>query len=134
GSDIDASLPYASSLCGACYEVCPVAIDIPEVLVHLRERIVQGGPAVREGNRVVLRPAKGHAAERAAMRAAQWAFTHPGALRAGQRLASRTRRLHPRTLPGPGRAWSRSRDLPAVPAEPFRDWWQRTRGGEDGAK
>ncbi|HEY9371050.1 lactate utilization protein B, partial [Streptomyces sp.] len=44
-SEIDASLPYASSLCGACYEVCPVAIDIPEVLVHLRERVAdQGGP------------------------------------------------------------------------------------------
>ncbi|MFJ7768413.1 LutB/LldF family L-lactate oxidation iron-sulfur protein [Streptomyces sp. NPDC097107] len=134
GSEIDASLPYASSLCGACYEVCPVAIDIPEVLVHLRERVVQGGTAVRQGNRVVLKPARGHAAERAAMRAAQWAFTHPGALRAGQRLTSRTRRLHPRTLPGPGRAWSGSRDLPEVPAEPFRDWWQRTRGGKDGAK
>ncbi|MEU3337767.1 LutB/LldF family L-lactate oxidation iron-sulfur protein [Streptomyces sp. NPDC006668] len=133
-SEIDASLPYASSLCGACYEVCPVAIDIPEVLVHLRERVVEGGPAVRQGNKVVLKPAKGHAAERAAMRAARWAFTHPGALRGGQRLASRTRRLHPRTLPGPGRAWSGSRDLPALPAEPFRDWWQRTNGGKDGAK
>ncbi|MEU0005225.1 LutB/LldF family L-lactate oxidation iron-sulfur protein [Streptomyces sp. NPDC006314] len=133
-SAIDASLPYASSLCGACYEVCPVAIDIPEVLVHLRERVVEGGEAVRQGNRVVLRPAKGHAAERAAMRAARWAFAHPGALRTGQRLASRTRRLHPRILPGPGKAWSGTRDLPAVPAEPFRDWWQRTRGGKDGAK
>ncbi|GHI03623.1 (4Fe-4S)-binding protein [Streptomyces cellostaticus] len=133
-SEIDASLPYASSLCGACYEVCPVAIDIPEVLVHLRERVVEGGVAVRQGNKVVLKPAKGHAAERAAMRAARWAFSHPGALRTGQRLASRTRRLHPRTLPGPGRAWSATRDLPAAPAEPFRDWWQRTRGGKDGAK
>ncbi|MFF6996809.1 LutB/LldF family L-lactate oxidation iron-sulfur protein [Streptomyces sp. NPDC008313] len=130
-SEIDASLPYASSLCGACYEVCPVAIDIPEVLVHLRERVVQGGVATRDGAKVVLKPAKGHAAERAAMRAARWAFDNPGALRAGQRLASRTRRFHPRTLPGPGRAWSDSRDLPTVPAEPFRDWWQRTRGGKD---
>ncbi|MER6629513.1 LutB/LldF family L-lactate oxidation iron-sulfur protein [Streptomyces sp. NPDC000987] len=130
-SEIDASLPYASSLCGACYEVCPVAIDIPEVLVHLRERVVEGGPVTREGNKVVLRPAKGHAAERAAMRAARWVFTRPGALRTGQRLASRTRRLHPRTLPGPGRAWSGTRDLPPVPAEPFRDWWQRTHGGKD---
>ncbi|MGW3664412.1 LutB/LldF family L-lactate oxidation iron-sulfur protein [Streptomyces sp. NPDC005141] len=134
GSEIDASLPYASSLCGACYEVCPVAIDIPEVLVHLRERIAQGGRATREGNTVVLKPAKGHAAERAAMRAARWAFSHPGALRTGQRLASRTRRFHPRTLPGPGRAWSETRDLPAVPAESFRDWWQRTRGGKDATK
>ncbi|KOG65611.1 hypothetical protein ADK77_18810, partial [Streptomyces antibioticus] len=71
---------------------------------------------------------------RAAMRAARWAFTHPGALRTGQRLASRTRPLHPRTLPGPGRAGSGTRALPAVPPEPFRDWWQRTRGAEDGEK
>jgi L-lactate dehydrogenase complex protein LldF len=133
-SEIDASLPFASTLCGACYEVCPVAIDIPEVLVHLRERIAQGGPATRDGNTVVLKPAKGHAAERAAMRAARWAFSHPGALGAGQRLASRTRRFHPRTLPGPGRAWSATRELPTVPAESFRDWWQRTRGGKDTTK
>lgn len=68
------------------------------------------------------------------MRAARWAFSHPGALRTGQRLASRTRRFHPRTLPGPGKAWSASRDLPALPAEPFRDWWQRTNGGKDTGK
>ncbi|WP_329184040.1 lactate utilization protein B [Actinacidiphila glaucinigra] len=125
---LDASLPYASSLCGACYEVCPVAIDIPEVLVHLRERVVQGGEVTRAGNRVTLRPAKGHAAERAAMRAARWTLDHPAALRAGQRLAARTRRFHPRRLPGPGKAWTDTRDVPAVPAESFRDWWQRTRG------
>ena len=39
-SPIDASLPFASSLCGACYEVCPVAINIPEALVHLRAKVV----------------------------------------------------------------------------------------------
>ncbi|MFK0296102.1 lactate utilization protein B [Streptomyces sp. NPDC090442] len=131
---LEQSLPYASSLCGACYEVCPVAIDIPEVLVHLRERVVEGGPVTRRGARVVLKPAKGHAAERAAMRAAAWAFDHPGALRGGMRWAARTRRLHPDRLPGPGRAWSDTRALPAVPAESFRDWWQRTRGGADGSR
>jgi L-lactate dehydrogenase complex protein LldF len=125
---LEASLPYASSLCGACYEVCPVAIDIPQVLVHLRERVVEGGPVTRGGVRTVLKPAKGHAAERAAMRAAGWVFDHPRALRGGMRLASRTRGLHPRRLPGPGRAWSDTRELPAVPAESFRDWWRRTRG------
>ncbi|MFJ2766976.1 LutB/LldF family L-lactate oxidation iron-sulfur protein [Streptomyces sp. NPDC087300] len=133
-SEIDASLPYASSLCGACYEVCPVAIDIPEVLVHLRERIVQGGEVTRHGVKVTLKPAKGHAAERAAMRAAGLAFARPGVLHAGQRLASRTRALHPRTLPGPGRAWSATRDLPKLPPEPFRDWWRRTNGGKDSGK
>ncbi|MER7191578.1 lactate utilisation protein LutB domain-containing protein, partial [Streptomyces flaveolus] len=113
GSEIDASLPYASSLCGACYEVCPVAIDIPEVLVHLREKVAdQGG--------------KGHRLERAAMRTATWLLDHPAALTAGERLASGTRKLHPKRLPGPGaRQWTNSRDLPDLPAEPFRDWWKK---------
>ena len=39
------TLPYASSLCGACYEVCPVKINIPEILVHLRSRVVEQGDA-----------------------------------------------------------------------------------------
>ncbi len=112
-SEIDASLPYASSLCGACYEVCPVAIDIPEVLVHLRERVAgQGGP--------------GHRLERAAMKAASWAMDHPGVMAAGERLASRTRALHPKRPPG-ATAWTESRDLPELPEEPFRDWWRKNR-------
>jgi L-lactate dehydrogenase complex protein LldF len=129
GSPVDAALPYASSLCGACFDVCPVAIDIPEVLVHLRERIAQGGALTRNGRRVRVRPAKGHAAERAAMRAARYGLGSPALLRAGQRLASATRAVRPRHLPGPGRAWTDSRDLPRVPAESFRDWWARTEGG-----
>ncbi|GAB7029708.1 hypothetical protein JCM4914_11690 [Streptomyces platensis subsp. malvinus] len=105
-SPLEESLPYASSLCGACYEVCPVAIGIPEVLVHLRERVVEGGPAVRGGARVVLKPAKGHAAERAAMRTAMrtasWAFGHPGVLRRGMRLAARTRGVASAAVAGAG--------------------------------
>ncbi|WP_407699296.1 lactate utilization protein B [Streptomyces alkaliphilus] len=133
GSELDASLPYASSLCGACYEVCPVAIDIPRVLVHLRERVVEGGEVTVRGSRVRLKPARGHAAERAVMRAARWALERPGVVRAGQRVAGRTRRLHPRRLPGPGAAWTASRDLPTVPAESFRQWWHRTRGPGGGS-
>ncbi|MFE6127757.1 LutB/LldF family L-lactate oxidation iron-sulfur protein [Streptomyces sp. NPDC056437] len=113
-SDIDASLPYASSLCGACYEVCPVAIDIPEVLVHLRESVAQKG-------------GKGHRLEKAAIMAAGWVLNHPGALAAGERLASRTRRFHPAKPPGAG-GWTASRELPEVPAESFRDWWKKNRG------
>ncbi|CUM37061.1 iron-sulfur cluster-binding protein [Streptomyces gardneri] len=114
-SEIDASLPYASSLCGACYEVCPVAIDIPEVLVHLRERVAEEG-------------GKGHRLEKAAIKAASWVLDHPNALAAGERLASATRKLHPKRLPGPGaRQWSDHRDLPELPAEPFRDWWRKNR-------
>ncbi|HWM38288.1 MAG TPA: lactate utilization protein LutB domain-containing protein, partial [Streptomyces sp.] len=129
-NELEASLPYASSLCGACYEVCPVAIDIPEVLVHLRERVVEGGTVSVRGQKTTIKPAKGHAAERAVMRAARWTFDHPRAMQAGQRLAARSRRLTPRRIPmpGAGKAWSDSRDVPRVAAESFRDWWQRTRG------
>ena len=44
-----ASLPFASSLCGACYDVCPVLIDIPSILVH--ERGEGGGARARRASR-----------------------------------------------------------------------------------
>ncbi|PKV89047.1 LutB/LldF family L-lactate oxidation iron-sulfur protein [Streptomyces sp. TLI_146] len=109
-SEIDASLPYASSLCGACYEVCPVAIDIPEVLVHLRERVADRG-------------GKGHRLEKAAMKAASWAMDRPAVLAAAERAATRTRRLHPKKVPGTG-AWTAGRELPELPEKSFRDWWK----------
>jgi L-lactate dehydrogenase complex protein LldF len=67
------SLPYASSLCGACYEVCPVKIDIPEILIHLRGKVVHGGGAPFT--------------ERFAMKAASVAFSKPTYLSAAQKLA-----------------------------------------------
>ncbi|MET7621603.1 LutB/LldF family L-lactate oxidation iron-sulfur protein [Streptomyces sp. NPDC005408] len=112
-SEIDASLPYASSLCGACYEVCPVAIDIPEVLVHLREKVADRG-------------GKGHRLEKAAIKAAGWALDHPAALAAGERFASRTRKLHPKRPLGAG-AWTANRELPELPAQSFRAWWKKNR-------
>jgi L-lactate dehydrogenase complex protein LldF len=112
-SEIDASLPYASSLCGACYEVCPVAIDIPEVLVHLREKVAEQG-------------GRGHRLEKAAIKAAGWVLDRPAALAAGERALSRTRKLHPKKPPGAG-AWTASRELPELPAESFRDWWKKNR-------
>ncbi|SHL47385.1 lactate utilization protein B [Actinacidiphila paucisporea] len=122
---LNASLPYASTLCGACYDVCPVAINIPEVLVHLRERITQGGPTTTNGTKTTIKPAKRHTTERTTMRTAAWTLNHPAAWTATQRLTTRTRALHPRRLPGKtARAWTATRDLPPVPARTFRDWWQ----------
>ncbi|MEU5403364.1 lactate utilization protein B [Streptomyces sp. NPDC005963] len=113
GSAIDASLPYASTLCGACYEVCPVAIDIPEVLLHLRAGIAErGGP--------------GHRVERVALTATGWVLRHPTVLAVAERLAAATRALHPSRPPGSG-AWTASRELPEVPAQSFRNWWQENR-------
>ena len=118
GVGVDAqtdSLPYASSLCGACYEVCPVKIDIPSVLVDLRAQVVDahrgGVPSATD----------------VAMKGAATVFA------SGRRLgfAERFARLGTRAagkLPLAA-AWTGARDLPSGPRESFRAWWKRTRGG-----
>ena len=125
------SLPYASSLCGACFEVCPVRIDIPEVLVHLRGKVVD---AHREG-----RP-KG---QDLAMRGASWVLGDARRTALAERAAGLSSRLvsavSRRSLPGgrtaigrlpwPGALWTDARDLPSPPRESFRAWWRRTDGG-----
>ena len=108
------SLPYASSLCGACYEVCPVRIDIPEVLVELRAQVVDAHRGRRHG-----------ASERLGMR------TAARVLRSGRRLAAVEwlggRLPMPRRL-GPLTAWTRERDLPRPARRSFRRWWRREGG------
>jgi L-lactate dehydrogenase complex protein LldF len=112
---LEESLPYASTLCGACYDVCPVAINIPEVLLDLRAKVVAGD----------------HRAERLAMGAARRVLDHPKWLALAQRSAGRLRRWTPRHLPGPLSAWSDTREVPVPPRESFRDWWAR-RADEEG--
>jgi iron-sulfur cluster protein len=111
------SLPYASSLCGACFEACPVLIDIPDVLVHLRSKVVDGHRADR-----VPKP------EAVAMRSASWTFSGGGRLGRAERLT--------RVGVGIGRRfgaskWTSARDLPTPPKESFRAWWRRTDGRRD---
>jgi len=118
----DAALPFASSLCGACYEACPVAIDIPTVLIDQRAAAVRekaAGPAPDP--------------ERTAMGLAGWAFGKASRLDRLQRLASRLRGLARRVrwLPGLPGGWTRSRALPEVPARSFRRWWAERREEDD---
>ena len=118
GIENAASLPFASSLCGACYEVCPVKIDIPRVLLHLRAKAVE---------------AKAPLAERALMRGVAWVFGRPWRLSAAQRLGRLGQRPLVRAgairrLPPPLSKWTRTRDLRPVAAESFRSWWRRERG------
>jgi L-lactate dehydrogenase complex protein LldF len=108
------SLPYASSLCGACYEVCPVKINIPEILVHLRAKAVEqnyepwqqnlgmkaAAWALASGSRLEI-------AQKLA-RAMQWPFEHEGTLQ---------------HLPGMLANWTAFRDLNAIPRQSFREWW-----------
>jgi L-lactate dehydrogenase complex protein LldF len=109
GVDANPSLPFASSLCGACFDACPVAIDIPTMLVHLRSRVTD---------------AKGRTPERAAMAAAAWTMRSPRRWTRALRAARLGRLLRGRrALPPPLSAWTRSRDLPEPPPQSLRDWW-----------
>jgi len=114
----NASLPYASSLCGACYDACPVRIDIPSLLVHLRARHVE------EARRERRLPGP----EAVAMAAASWVMADPRRFAAAQRARRPGRALSRggriRALPPPLSAWTRARDLPAPPARTFRQWWR----------
>ena len=113
------TLPYASSLCGACYEVCPVKINIPEVLVHLRSRVVEDA---------------GLTAESVAMKAMAMVFRSEKRFRAAQRLGRLAEGPLVRKdgngdgwigwMPGLLGGWTQVRDLQSMPKETFRDWWE----------
>lgn len=114
------TLPFASSLCGACYDVCPVAIDIPSMLVHLRTQVVDARTAAH----TVPRP------EDAAMAAAAWAMRDPGRWRRLVRSARLGRILGRRSgkigaLPPPLSSWTAARNLPRPPQQSFRDWFDK---------
>jgi L-lactate dehydrogenase complex protein LldF len=120
-SEIDRSLPYASTLCGACADVCPVRIPLPDLLVHLRHQVAE----LKSRGRPHLEPL--------VMRAGQWAFDdhkHFELAEAAASIASRLLgdRTHLGPMPWPASPWTRARDLPLPPQESFRAWWAKNRG------
>jgi L-lactate dehydrogenase complex protein LldF len=123
GIEDNASLPYASSLCGACYDACPVKIDIPSLLVHLRAQHVE----------TVAREHRVPSAEAITMAAASWAMASPRRFGAAQKAGRAGRLLGRRgtisALPPPLAAWTRARDVPVPPAQTFRQWWREHRAG-----
>ena len=121
GLEAHAHLPEASSLCGACLEACPVQIDIPRMLIHLRQDLVRKGigpPAAR----IIF---------------GFWAraLRHGWSYRLGQVLQRRILRLLAgrdgwvRNLPGAVRGWTQIRDFPAPPPKSFRRLYREYRRG-----
>jgi len=114
------SLPYASSLCGACYEVCPVKINIPEVLIELRAQVVN-----QERRQVgrLFDPIY------IALRVANILFAQAWRFRLAQRFGRLGMRLFTNrdgwihSLPSVGSKWTQTRDLRGFPDQTFREWW-----------
>ena len=118
-----ADLPFASSLCGACREVCPVRINIPHLLLKLRRDITQGAPEVR----------KPRPAEALLFKLWRQGATNPWLFALGGRVASLLQRPllrggKLRWLPPPFDAWTRTRDFPAVARRAFRQAAPWSRG------
>ena len=121
------SLPYASSLCGACYEVCPVKINIPEVLIHLRSKVVERDQATLAGKLGLWN---------IGMQAAAAAFASGQRLEMAQRFG-RVAQLpfvaksgFIERLPLMLRGWTQTRDLAPLPKQSFREWWSEREGSK----
>lgn len=113
GTERAGQLPFGSSLCGACREVCPVKIDIPSLLLHLRARTVSTAPRART------------AAERRAWRLWSWLLRGPRRYALAARLARLGERVpFLRRLAAPLAAWESSRALPRLAPRSFRDLWK----------
>jgi L-lactate dehydrogenase complex protein LldF len=118
------SLPYASSLCGACYEVCPVKINIPEVLIELRAQVT-------DQERRTL--GKFFDPMYLGMRAANLIFSRAWLFHAAQRMGRIGLRFFTRgdgwihSLPSVGAKWTQTRGLRGLPRQTFHAWWAARR-------
>jgi L-lactate dehydrogenase complex protein LldF len=122
GTKIAGDLPFASSLCGACAEICPVKIPIPEILLHLRHRVVEGDEIER---------AVAPSAVRAAGALGALAFGVPWLFTLGARVLKIVQAPFRRdgwlpALPPPVNRWTMARPFPAFRAD-FRAWWKKHR-------
>lgn len=112
-SEENASLPYASSLCGACYDVCPVKINIPDILVHLRDEDVRTRRGTVPDQMDVM------------MKGASLMMSSGKAMSLAERALPLGRALDGISwLPGVAGGWTRVRDIPSPPKQSFRNWWK----------
>ena len=114
-------LPFASSLCGACREACPVKINLPRMLLHLRAKASTPGPQRRaslwerltaRGFTQIMKRPRLYSLAGPLMRLAQSPFSRGGRIR---------------SIPVPPLSkWTKSRDLPAFKPKSFRDIWKQS--------
>ena len=111
-------LPYASSLCGKCKNVCPVDIDLPRMLLDLRHNLVEQGRSTPLWT--------------IGMRGWAAANQSPRLFEVGGRAIRLGMRFVPRHVPGPVGGWTRYRDLPPASSKSFRQWWRERQKGGNG--
>lgn len=121
GYDDHKELPYASTLCGACTEACPVKIPLHELLIRHREIIVEKENKAPKSEKLMM---KGYA---------KWA-SNPAAYKMSTKMARTA--LKPWTQdetitngPGPLKGWTNSRDFPAPSKQTFRSWFKERQKG-----
>jgi L-lactate dehydrogenase complex protein LldF len=142
-----AALPYASSLCGACREVCPVKIDIPELLLHLRAEITEGGRSISRqeqeagagGGSETEARIKKRRRERLAFRIFAFVMTRPRVYEFSIKLGRLLQRPIVRrgrilkvggmlaSVAPPLSAWTNARDLRPIAESTFREQWRKGR-------
>ncbi|EEI15981.1 LutB/LldF family L-lactate oxidation iron-sulfur protein [Corynebacterium lipophiloflavum] len=111
-SEANATLPFASTLCGACYDVCPVKINIPDILVHLRAEAVE-----KTGQPVQMT---------AVMKASSVAMRSGRLMALAERILPLAR-FRVSWLPGLLGGWTEQRIIPAPPKKAFRHWFKENR-------
>jgi L-lactate dehydrogenase complex protein LldF len=118
-------LPFASSLCAACREVCPVKINIPDLLLYLRGQAQDRAPAPRPPGSLLR--------ERTLIRLWAWVMQRPRMyalgsclVRWGQKVFARQGWIRKMPL-YPASRWTEKRDFPALASKPFRERWREIR-------
>jgi len=120
GLDAFGDLPQASTLCGACADACPVRIDLPRLLLDLRDDAAQSRPPV-------VPPALGRL-----FRLFRWVAGSPNLYRLAARLGRYAQRPFVqdgriRSLPGPLAGWTEYRDFPPLATRTFHERWGETK-------
>jgi L-lactate dehydrogenase complex protein LldF len=108
-----ADLPFASTLCGSCSNVCPVKIDIHDQLYKWRQVLVKKGYTPT--------------AKTASMKAMAWVLESPGRYRTAGKAARTAMKFAPFAVNNKLNPWYKHRDMPEVPKQSFNEWYRSNR-------